>query len=36
VRHLITDWDVKPRTDDWEDILEESAAGFDDSPPGSR
>lgn len=29
VRHLITEWDVKPRTKDWEAILEDSAAGFD-------
>jgi hypothetical protein len=30
IRHLVTDWDVKPRTDDWESILEESTAqGFD-------
>lgn len=25
VRNLITDWGVRPRTDDWEAILEESA-----------
>jgi hypothetical protein len=29
IRHLITDWGVKPRTDDWETILDESVAGFD-------
>lgn len=29
IRHLITEWDVKPRTDNWEAILEDSAAGFD-------
>jgi hypothetical protein len=28
IRNLITDWNVKPRTDDWETILEESAADF--------
>ncbi|MGA9284867.1 MAG: hypothetical protein WBV85_05440 [Solirubrobacteraceae bacterium] len=26
LRHLITDWNVKPRTEDWEDILEQPAA----------
>ncbi len=26
VRHLITDWNVKPRTPGWEAILDESAA----------
>jgi hypothetical protein len=36
LRNLISDWGVKPRTGDWEDILDESAAGFGDSPPGSR
>ena len=30
IRHLITDWGVKPRADDWEAILEESAADFGD------
>jgi len=30
VRHLITEWEVKPRTDDWNAILEESAEGFGD------
>jgi hypothetical protein len=29
IRHLITDWNVKPRTEDWEAILEESAEAFD-------
>lgn len=29
VRHLITDWGVKPRTDDWEAILDHSADAFD-------
>jgi hypothetical protein len=29
VRHLITDWNVEPRTDDWEAILQDSAADFD-------
>jgi hypothetical protein len=29
VRHLITDWDVKPRSDDWEAILDESVESFD-------
>jgi hypothetical protein len=29
IRHLITDWGVKPRSDDWETILDESVAGFD-------
>jgi hypothetical protein len=30
VRNLISDWGVKPRTDDWESILEVSTAqGFD-------
>jgi hypothetical protein len=28
IRHLITDWNVRPRTDDWEAILDESATGF--------
>jgi len=28
VRNLISDWGVKPRTEDWLAILEESAAGF--------
>jgi hypothetical protein len=28
IRHL-TDWGVKPRTDGWETILDESVAGFD-------
>jgi hypothetical protein len=27
LRHLIADWNVKPRTEDWEDILEQTAAG---------
>lgn len=27
--NLISDWGVKPRTDDWETILAESVAGFD-------
>ena len=30
VRNLITDWDVKPRTKDWEAILDESAKSFGD------
>jgi hypothetical protein len=34
VRHLITDWDVKPRSDDWEAILDESAEGFGERRPG--
>jgi hypothetical protein len=29
LRHLITDWNVNPRAEDWEDILGQSAAGFD-------
>jgi hypothetical protein len=29
VRNLISDWGVKPRTDDWLTILQESAADFD-------
>jgi hypothetical protein len=29
VRHLISDWGVKPRTDDWLTILQESTADFD-------
>jgi len=29
VRHLITDWDVKPRSDEWEAILDESVESFD-------
>jgi hypothetical protein len=29
IRHLITDWGVKPRAEDWEAILDESVAGFD-------
>jgi hypothetical protein len=33
---VITDWNVKPRTEDWEAILEESAQGFSDSLPASR
>jgi hypothetical protein len=40
VRHLITDWGVKPRSDDWEAILEESAepvcARRSTRPPRSR
>jgi hypothetical protein len=23
-RHVITDWDVKPRSDDWEAVLKDS------------
>ena len=30
INHLITEWEVKPRTDDWKAILEESAEGFGD------
>jgi len=29
LRNLISDWGVKPRTNDWEAILEESAEAFD-------
>ena len=29
LRNLITDWNVKSRTDDWEAILDESVQGFD-------
>jgi hypothetical protein len=29
VRNLISDWGVKPRTDDWLTILQESAVDFD-------
>jgi hypothetical protein len=36
VRNLISDWGVKPRSADWRAILDESAAGFDDSPSGGR
>lgn len=36
IRHLITDWNVKPRSEDWEAILEESVAGFGDSQPAAR
>ena len=36
IRHVITDWNVKPRTEDWEAILEESAQGFSASLPASR
>jgi hypothetical protein len=32
VRNLISDWDVKPRTDDWEAVLDESAAQVFDEP----
>jgi hypothetical protein len=27
LRHLITDWNVKPRTEDWGDILDQTASG---------
>jgi hypothetical protein len=30
IRHLITDWDVQPKNDGWQAILEESIQGFDD------
>jgi hypothetical protein len=36
IRHLITEWGVKPRTEDWKKILEESAEGFSDAPSASR
>jgi hypothetical protein len=29
-QHLITDWDVQPKNDGWQAILEESIRGFDD------
>lgn len=29
IRHLTTDWGVKPRSEDWEAILGESAVSFD-------
>ncbi len=32
LRNLISDWGVEPRTADWEAVLEESAAGFDERP----
>lgn len=28
VRHLIAEWGVQPKSDDWPDILEASLAGF--------
>lgn len=30
IRHLITDWGVKPRSEDWEAVLEESAVTVED------
>jgi hypothetical protein len=27
--HLIAEWDVRPKTDDWQQLLSESIAGFD-------
>jgi hypothetical protein len=34
VRHLITDWDVKPRSDHWEAILDEPGEGTGERRPG--
>lgn len=32
IKHLIADWSVKPRSEDWEAILKESAEGFGEHP----
>lgn len=36
IRHLITDWGVKPRSEAWAAVLEESVAGFDDAQPAGH